>query len=58
MDRRPWVGPLSDYPNLDEQVGLIGPLALNIHVPDIYQVLCWTLALSKQDLPPPCFLRT
>lgn len=61
MDRRPWAGPASDYPNLDEQVGLglaHGTLSLSINVPCVYQVLCWTLAFSKQNLPPPCLLRT
>lgn len=56
MDRRPWVGPPPDYPNLDEQVGLslAHGTSLSIHVPDVYQVLCWTLAFSKQDLPALC----
>lgn len=43
MDRRPWAGLASDYPNLDEQVGLglaHGTLSLSINVPCVYQVLC------------------
>lgn len=53
--------PSLDYPSLDKQViTWLGPWhpSLSIRVPHVYQVLCWTLALSRQDLPPPCLLRT
>lgn len=60
MDRKPWVGPPCDDPNLMNKWNSAWPmdLSLSIYTPDVYQVLCWTLAFSKQDLLPPCSLRT
>ncbi|XP_027967124.1 lysosomal acid phosphatase isoform X1 [Eumetopias jubatus] len=53
--------PPSDDPNLDEQVGLglaHGTCHSAFACLPVHQVLCWTLASSRHDWPPPRLLRT